>query len=91
MKNTIKVMFFAVTLMFSAFTMAQSTVTGAVIDGEFNSSLPSASIVEQGTTNGTITDFDGTFTLKTQASSGILVISYVGYDQVSVPLVETRN
>ncbi|QCE41438.1 TonB-dependent receptor [Psychroserpens sp. NJDZ02] len=91
MKNTIKVMFFAVTLMFSAFTMAQSTVTGTVIDGEFNSALPSASIVEQGTSNGTISDFDGTFTFETQASSGVLVISYVGYGKKTISFSDSIN
>ncbi|QXP61857.1 carboxypeptidase-like regulatory domain-containing protein [Olleya sp. HaHaR_3_96] len=84
-------MFFAVTLMFSAFTMAQSTVTGTVMDGEFNSSLPSASIVEQGTSNGTITDFDGTFTFETQASSGVLIISYVGYGKKTISFSDSIN
>lgn len=83
MKNTIKVMFFAVAFMCTAFTMAQSTVTGTVMDAELNSALPSATIVEKGTTNGTTTDFDGTFSLTTQSSSGVLEISYVGFGKIT--------
>lgn len=37
-----------------------------------------ASIVEKGTTNGTITDFDGNFTLNVRTNAK-LVVSYVGY------------
>ncbi|WP_397363906.1 TonB-dependent receptor [Olleya sp. R77988] len=91
MKNTIKVMFFAVALMFSAFTMAQSTVTGTVMDADLNSPLPSASVVEKGTSNGTTTDFDGNFTLTTQSNSGVIEISYVGYGKVSLPFSGNTN
>ncbi|MEL0643687.1 TonB-dependent receptor [Olleya sp. Ti.3.14] len=85
MKNTIKVMFLAVTLMCTAFTMAQSTVTGTVMDADLNSPLPTASVVEKGTTNGTTSDFDGNFTLKTKSPSGVIEISYVGYGKISMP------
>ena len=40
-----------------------------------------ASIVEKGTTNGTITDMDGNFTLNV-APNATFVISYIGYKQV---------
>ncbi|MGB6267483.1 MAG: TonB-dependent receptor [Olleya sp.] len=91
MKNTIKIMFFAVALMFSAFTMAQSTVTGTVMDADLNSPLPSASVVEKGTTNGTTTDFDGKFTITTQSNSGVLEISYVGYEKITVSFNGDKN
>ncbi len=85
MKNTIKVMFFVVSLMCSALTIAQSTVSGTVMDADLNSPLPSANVVEKGTINGTTTDFDGNFTLTTQSNSGVIEISYIGYAKVSLP------
>ncbi|WGD36018.1 carboxypeptidase-like regulatory domain-containing protein [Olleya sp. YS] len=91
MKHTIKIMFFAVAIMFSAFTMAQSTITGTVMDADLNSPLPSASVVEKGTTNGTTTDFDGNFTLTTQSNSGVIEISYVGYNKISVSFNGNKN
>ncbi|REG89635.1 TonB-dependent receptor [Winogradskyella sediminis] len=63
----------------ATFAYAQSTITGKIIDSDMNSALPGANIIEKGTTNGTTTDFEGTFTLTTNSSSGEVVISYVGY------------
>ena len=40
--------------------------------------LVGATVMEKGTTNGTVTDFDGRFTLNVKPG-GTLVISYVGY------------
>ena len=37
------------------------------------------SVLEKGTTNGTITDFDGNFSLNVSSDKAVLVISYVGY------------
>ena len=72
-------LFFAVAFMFTALTMAQSTITGTVMDGDLESALPGANIIEKGTTNGVSSDFDGNFTITTENTSGELVISYVGY------------
>ena len=68
---------------FSAF--AQTTVTGTVIDSDSNDPLAGANVVETGTTNGAITDFDGNFTLQTSAATGTLTISYIGYTIEKVP------
>ena len=79
MKNTIKFLFFAVTIMFSASLLAQSTVTGTVLDPETNTPLPGVNIIEKGTSNGASTDFDGNFSLNTNTSEAVIAISYVGY------------
>ncbi len=77
-------MLLAVAMIFSTAAFAQSTVSGTIIDSELNAPLPGANIIEEGTTNGTTSDFDGKFTLKTQSNSGVLVISYVGYGSIRV-------
>lgn len=53
------------------------TVTGRVTDTAFEPVI-GASVLVKGTTNGTITDFDGNFTLSTQKGD-VLHISYIGY------------
>ncbi|UGU14507.1 TonB-dependent receptor [Sinomicrobium kalidii] len=60
------------------------TVSGTVSDA--NGPLPGASVIIQGTSNGTTTDFDGNFTLNNVASDAVLEISYIGYrkEQVAV-------
>lgn len=54
-------------------------VSGTVID-ETGLTLPGVSIIEKGTTNGTITDIDGKFSLTVQGDK-YLIFSYVGYAQ----------
>ena len=69
-------------------------VTGIVKDitGE---TIIGASVIEKGTTNGTITDVDGNFVLNVNLKTTILQISYVGYqtqdvnisDQTSITII----
>lgn len=51
-----------------------------------NAPLPGASIVEKGTNNGVVTDFDGNFSIKITNKDAILVISYIGYTTLEVPV-----
>ncbi|MDR0430427.1 MAG: SusC/RagA family TonB-linked outer membrane protein [Tannerellaceae bacterium] len=58
---------------------AQTTqVTGTVISADDGEPIIGASIIVKGTTTGTVTDFDGNFSLSVPSSSGTLVVSYVG-------------
>lgn len=71
---------FAVVLLSSSLTVfAQSgTVTGLVTDAGDGIYLPGATIVVKGTTQGTVTDIDGMYTINVEANQ-VLVFSYVGY------------
>ena len=61
-----------------AFARAQVTATGVVTDAATGEPIIGATVLEEGTTNGTITDFDGNFSLTT-GKDAMVVISYVGY------------
>lgn len=52
-------------------------ITGTIID-ESGNPVIGANVVEKGTTNGTITDIDGTFYLNVREKA-VLTISYIGY------------
>ena len=56
---------------------AQSEISGTVVDAT-GETVIGATVMEKGTSNGTITDFDGNFTIKVNEGA-ILVISYIGY------------
>lgn len=56
----------------------QLNVNGVVTDTK-GEAIIGASILVEGTTNGTITDFDGNFTISNVASNANLVVSYIGY------------
>ena len=60
------------------------TVTGQVVD-ETGEPVIGASVVVEGTTNGTITDFDGKYTLEADANS-ILVFSYLSMKTIEEPV-----
>lgn len=68
-----------------AFTALQAqaqevVVTGKVTDAETQQGLPGASVRVVGTTNGTVTDVDGNFSLSVSASGVVKIeISFVGY------------
>ena len=63
--------------------LAMSAQVSGVIVDETGEPIIGASILEKGTTNGTITDFDGNFTLDV-AEGATLEISYVGYAMQSL-------
>lgn len=67
-------------------TVNASNVTGVVVDAS-GVPLIGVNVLEKGTTNGTITDFDGKFTLNVSSPNAKLVISYIGYvsQEVSAP------
>lgn len=66
-------------------SLAQSiTVTGHVTD-ETGEDLIGATIMEKGTSNGTSADLEGNFSI-TVPSNATLVVSYVGYDPMDVPV-----
>ena len=61
------------------------TVSGVVKDRK-GEPIIGANIMEKGTTNGTITDFDGKYTLKVKNAKSILVVSYIGYQTQEIPV-----
>ena len=67
-------------------------VVSGVITDDAGMPVIGATILEKGTTNGTITDFDGNFSL-TMASQGTLQISYIGYatQEIAVAGQESFN
>ncbi|WP_405603978.1 TonB-dependent receptor [Polaribacter sp. Asnod1-A03] len=62
---------------FFAFTQ-QKTVKGKVVDKE-GLALFGVSIIEKGTKNGTVSDYDGEFSLKLKGTGNQLEFSYIGY------------
>ena len=74
----------AVCALISMSAMAQTAITGKVMDSS-NYPLIGASVIEFGTSNGTITDINGDFSLVAPTDAR-LVISYVGYDDQFIAL-----
>ena len=80
--GTVKTMFFMFFLLCSTVMLAQNKVSGTVLDAA-GEPLIGVSVLEAGTTNGVVTDFDGKFTLTVKQGAK-LTISYVGYTSQTV-------
>jgi TonB-linked SusC/RagA family outer membrane protein len=69
---------------FSVFTYAQQKISGTVTDSEGQPIIGASVVIKEQANNGTVTDFDGNFTLNGPQKS-TLIISYVGYITQTVP------
>jgi iron complex outermembrane receptor protein len=90
-KIEFKLLVFAILLGISFSTIGQTRqITGVVFD-ENDNTIPGVSIVEKGTTNGTVTDMDGKFIIGVEGSSKTLVFSFVGYKKQEIVLSDQTN
>ncbi len=70
---------------------AQRTITGVVSDAESGEPLIGASVLVKGTATGTITDFDGSYTLDVPEGGTTLVFSYTGYGTQEIEIGEQSS
>lgn len=80
--------FFMLLVLFSLFSIAMRAqelgITGVVKDNE-GITLPGVSVLVKGTSNGTITNIDGEFSISVKKDA-VLVFSYVGYKTREIPV-----
>ena len=67
---------------------ATKKITGTVVDAM--GPVIGASVVEKGTTNGTVTDFDGNFTLNVKPGATI-VVSFIGFETQEIKVGSQDN
>ena len=91
MQSKLKAFRMALTLMFCFIvgTISAQTVNGNVVD-ETGEPVIGATVLEKGTKNAVITDFDGNFTIKTQGGK-VLTISYIGMIAQDVNIAGKTN
>jgi len=68
----------------------QITVSGVVKDAATGESILGASIIDKSTNKGIITNLDGAFTISV-ASSSTLIIKYIGYKTIEIPVAGKTN
>jgi TonB-dependent starch-binding outer membrane protein SusC len=75
------------TLLFMAsasVAFAQRTVVGTVTSSTDKTALIGATILVKGTDSGTITDVDGSYSIRVSGNDAVLVVSYTGYETQEV-------
>jgi TonB-linked SusC/RagA family outer membrane protein len=85
MRKIISLSFILFMLASVAWTQSQ-TVTGRVTSAEDGQGIPGASVVVRGTTIGTVTDFDGNYSLQVPSLNEVLVFSFVGLQSRQVAI-----
>ncbi|MBC7641162.1 MAG: carboxypeptidase-like regulatory domain-containing protein, partial [Flavobacterium sp.] len=84
-----KLLFLLIILPFSM--LAQSSLTGTVVDSKSKQSIPGVNVLVQGATNGVSTDFDGKFTLKGLKFGDKINFSFVGYKKSTITFSDQKN
>ena len=77
-QKIVKHFLFFLGVLFTTTAFSQSTITGTVTDEANGETLIGVNILIQGTTTGTITDFDGNYSLEANTGD-VLVFSYTGF------------
>ena len=67
-----------------------ASVLGTVVDSN-GEPIIGASVLEKGTTNGVITDFNGKFSLNVKSSKATIVISFIGYKTIEVAASDSKS
>ncbi len=73
-------------LSMTSLAVAQSTVTGTLTDAESGEALIGANVLVVGTSSGTITDFDGTYSVSVPEGATQLEYSYTGFQTQTVDI-----
>ena len=74
---------FLLCISIGAIAQNKITLRGTVVDNT-NQTVIGASVIEKGTTNGTVTDVNGKFVLNVSSSNAIIQISYIGFDKMEI-------
>lgn len=84
MKKTLQLLSFFLLLGASGYSQGPPVeLTGKVIDAENQMPIPGTNVIEKGTSNGVMTNFDGEFSIEVPVGA-IIEVSYLGYSTTEV-------
>ena len=87
----LKLLLLAFFLGFSINTWAQKAdVSGVVLD-EKGIPLPAANVLEKGTANSVVTNFDGQFKISVSSKNAVLLVSFLGFQELTLKLDESKS
>jgi len=86
MKQSYSIFIFLLFLLPITLSAQERTVTGVVTSADDQLSVPGVTVLIKGTTNGTVTDMDGRYTLPNVSPESVLVFSFVGMQTIEIPV-----
>jgi len=66
--------------------VTQRITSGRITSSEDNTPMPGVNVVVKGTTNGTVTDADGSYQISATSANDVIIFSFVGYTSKEVPI-----
>ncbi len=84
MRNVYQILILAAFVLLSGAMLAQGTIKGIILDADTDESLLGASAAIEGTTLGTTAGLDGSFKFSAPAGTHVLLIRFVGYEEISM-------
>ncbi len=85
MEHKLKFILLLVSACFSSLGFAAKTVSGTVVDDQ-NQPLPGVAVMVPGTTRGTVTDFDGNYSISLEDEDAELSFSFIGYENQTIAI-----
>ena len=85
---------FILILFFAASLTAHAqvrTLTGTVTTSDAKETLPGATIIVKGTSIGTVTKIDGTYSIEVPSDTATIVFSYIGYKTKEITIFRTAS
>lgn len=79
------------TLFFIAYSSAQNVSVSGIVQDDTSFPIPGANVLVKGTSKGTVTDFDGNFTISDIQVGSTLIFSYIGYITQEVVVANSNN
>ena len=73
------ILLFTLCLLLSNFILAQRTISGTVTSSDLNEALIGVTVSLKSDQSGTVTDFEGKYSIEVKDDTEILVFSYIGY------------
>lgn len=78
-------------ILFPLNALAQSVLTGTVVDSKTKQPIAGVNVLLQGATSGASTDFDGKFSVKNLKSGDKVNFSFVGYKKSTITYTDQKN
>ena len=76
---------------FTISSLSQTVIVSGEVTDSLGNLLPGVSILVEGTTNGTTTDFDGKYAINIKTSNAILVFSYLGFETQKIKVLDQKK
>lgn len=76
---------------FTISSLSQTVIVSGEVTDSLGNLLPGVSILVEGTTNGTTTDFDGKYAINIKTPNAILVFSYLGFETQKIKVSDQKK